>query len=451
MDIPPPKTIPEILANIGFEEALRPTDSRYVDTHKARGSEQTFRLLAAKFNFFPSRNNLFLPLNKVHVLFFGHTGSGKTTVLRDYVSKFTGKALFFPVEVDITDELDRNNLRYPDVLMAMARKLIDALGTAQVSVDAGVIASMEAWFKDHVLTQAVTKDWGATLETSAEAKAGIPFIASLLAKFTAGFKTNVTDKDELRSIVRKSFTQFAAIFNAFLRSAETALQRAGKGRRILFVVDGADKIPGDHTRAFFVEDAELLLAIEANAVYTAPLSLSYEGYLPPKLERLTLPMIKLYDRDGQRFEAGYSAMRDILLRRADPSVFKSDSEIQQLVEHSGGHPRELLRLFKLCCEVADDQIDASVVSDAVRMLAADYRRFLEPDDFHILVSADRDNEHLGNDARTRTLLYNLSLLEYNDGSWRRSHPVVRTLEGYVRAMSAPATAPAAVPPPTTGA
>jgi hypothetical protein len=30
-------------------------------------------------------------------------------------------------------------------------------------------------------------------------------------------------------------------------------------------------------------------------------------------------------------------------------------------------------------------------------------------------------------------LYGLALLQYNDGSWRRSHPVVRTLEGYAAA------------------
>jgi hypothetical protein len=126
-------------------------------------------------------------------------------------------------------------------------------------------------------------------------------------------------------------------------------------------------------------------------------------------------------------------MREILLRRADPSIFASAAEIERLVASSGGHPRELLRLLKLCCEVADTKIDAAAVDEAVRLLASDYRRFLEPEDYGVLAKADHDDAHLGNDARTRRLLYNLALLEYNDGSWRRSHPVVRTLEGYTRA------------------
>jgi hypothetical protein len=73
---------------------------------------------------------------------------------------------------------------------------------------------------------------------------------------------------------------------------------------------------------------------------------------------------------------------------------------------------------------------------AIKQLASEYRRFLEPDDYALLAKLDGDEIHAGNDQRTRRLLYNLALLEYNDASWRRSHPVVRTLEGYQRARAA---------------
>jgi hypothetical protein len=36
-------------------------------------------------------------------------------------------------------------------------------------------------------------------------------------------------------------------------------------------------------------------------------------------------------------------------------------------------------------------------------------------------------------------MYQLALLEYNDGSWRRSHPVVRRLEGYQHCLAAAIT------------
>ena len=206
---------------------------------------------------------------------------------------------------------------------------------------------------------------------------------------------------------------------------------------MLFVLDGTDKLRGEDTRNFFVEDAEQLLAIDAHVVYTAPLSLKYEGNLTGKLDAdLILPMIKLDEREGSKCEPGRRAMRDILLKRADRSLFAGEAQIERLVEHSGGHPRELLRLLARCCEEAPDNlIDAATVDLAVNGLASDYRHFLEPEDYAALARVDNDPAHTGNDERTRKLLYTLALMEYNDGSCRRSHPVVRLLEGYAIAKS----------------
>ena len=129
-------------------------------------------------------------------------------------------------------------------------------------------------------------------------------------------------------------------------------------------------------------------------------------------------------------------MRDILLKRADRSLFDLEQDIERLIENSGGHPREMLRLLQLCCEFAETRIDAQVVEQSVAQLASEYRRLLQPDDYTLLVQIDRNPLDVGNDEGIRRLLYCLALLEYNDGTWRRSHPVIRTLEGYRRATAA---------------
>jgi hypothetical protein len=81
-------------------------------------------------------------------------------------------------------------------------------------------------------------------------------------------------------------------------------------------------------------------------------------------------MMKLEERDGSPFVIGRETMRKLLLLRADRSLFASDADIDRLVRFSGGHPRELLRLLKLCCELADDLIDRTVVQSAIDKLAA---------------------------------------------------------------------------------
>lgn len=438
MPYQPPKHVLEVLQKIEYEEPLAADDPRYVDTQQARGSQKTLDRLARKFGLLLSTGQ-FLPPTQKHVLFFGHTGSGKTTQLRRYAKELKGPGRFLVVEVDIGATLDHNNLQYADTLMAMARSLLVALDAEGVDLGSGVLSELEKWFNERVLTSEEGREFRAEVETGIQAKTGLPFLADLFAKFTAAFRTNVAYKDSLRRVIRNSFSQFADAFNALLKDGEAALDAAGKGRRVLFMIDGTDKLRSEDRLRFFVHDAEQLLAIDAHVVYTAPLSLKYEGNLTNRLDAdLVLPMIKLSERDGGRCEAGVRAVTDILLKRADRSLFAGETEIDRLVEHCGGHPRELLKLLKLCCEFAeDDVIDAGTVEQAIAQLASEYRRFLEPDDYRLLAQLDGDAIHAGNDERTRKLLYHLALLEYNDGAWRRSHPVVRTLDGYRRAAAEP--------------
>lgn len=235
-------------------------------------------------------------------------------------------------------------------------------------------------------------------------------------------------------MIRNTFSELKDAFNTLVESAENALARAKKNARILFVIDGTDKLRGEDTSQFFVRDAEQLISIDAKVVYTAPISLKYEGNLVNKLDAdLVLPMIKLQGPGGAPSAEGVAAMRKMLLLRADRSLFASEADIDTLVGLSGGHPRELLRLLKLCCEYAElSTFDAPTIEKAAAQLASEYRRFLEAEDYEFLVKVDRDPTNVTSDARTRKLLYNLALFEYNDGSWRRSHPVVRRLEGYRR-------------------
>lgn len=443
MTYQPPNDILEVLQRIEFEEALEPDDPRRVDTRAARGSEQTLKRLARKFGLM-LEDGRFLPPTQKHVLFFGHVGAGKTTELKFYAGEMAKLGRIFPVEVDSAKLLDRNNLQYADLLMAMAHKLVERLNGVGVALTGGAVRDLENWFAEQVRSREELKEFTAEIGAGAEAESGLPFLGKLFAKFNTAFKTNSTYKEELRHVIRNAFAQFAEAFNRLIQQAEAGLRKhyGSDALRVLFVVDGTDKMRGEDTHRFFVDDAELMLTVNALAIYTAPISLKYQGGLVGKLDAdVVLPMIKLNHRDGQPCPEGRKALRDILLKRADRALFESDAEIERLVETCGGHPRELLRLLQLCCEFADARIDAEVVGRAIAQLAAEYRRMLEPGDYPLLARVDGAEADTGNDDQVRRLLYNLALLEYNDGSWRRSHPVIRTLDGYRRALAAPAATP----------
>ena len=430
----PPTHILEVLQKIEYEEALPDGDPRYVDTQAARGSEKTFATLARKFGWDPVTDDFFAPNDK-HVLFFGHIGSGKTTELRRYAGKLNDSKRFYVVEVDVLAKLDRNNLQYTEALMAMAETLLERLDADGYSLGEDALKPVREWFVTAIQTRATNRELSAELKTGAQAGGGILGLVKLFAGFTAAFKTGSSQKNEWRQEIRNGFTTLAVAFGNLIRTAESELVRAGRAERVLFLVDGTDKMRNEDTQQFFVQDAEQLLAIQTLAIYTAPLHLKYDGRLGGRLDAsMVLPMIKLQERDGSVCVAGRDALRQVLLLRADRSLFASDADVLRLVEFSGGHPRELLRLLGHCCEVADSIIDAAVVERAIAQLAADYRYFLEPGDYILLKAIDTDPAHGGNDKRAQELLHRLALLQYNDGKWRRSHPVVRTLEGYQLAV-----------------
>jgi hypothetical protein len=123
-------------------------------------------------------------------------------------------------------------------------------------------------------------------------------------------------------------------------------------------------------------------------------------------------------------------MADILYRRAPIELFDDPSTADYLIEHSGGHPRDLLRLLQSTfANARSDLFDRPAAERAVRKLATEYRQILNAEDYPLLrrIDANPDTEH--NSERARHLLYNLALLEYN-AYWWRSHPVIRTLEAY---------------------
>lgn len=426
----PPKHLLEVLQKIHYEEALPAGDPRYVDTQEARGSEKTFARLARKLGWDPVSNAFFAPTAS-HVLFFGHVGSGKTTELRRYARRLDDAGKFRVIEVDAVARLDVNNLQVADALMAMAETLVGWLHANGYAIGEADLAPLQRAVAKVISSRSTGHELSAEVQAEVSAGNSLLGLIKLLARFTASAKTNATTKTEWRIEVRNTFTALAQAFNQLIRAAEAALQQAGQAERLVFLLDGTDKMRGEDTQRFFVQDAEQLLAVQAFVVYTAPLHLKYTGTLAGKLDAdLVLPMIKLHERDGARCEAGWTALRELLLHRADRSLFASEAEIARLIEHCGGHPRDLLRLLKLCCEYADQCIDADAVERALAQMASDFRYFLEPEDYTLLAAIDRDQIHGGNDERTRNLLYRLALLQYNDGSWRRSHPALRRLDAY---------------------
>ncbi|MFM8661729.1 MAG: hypothetical protein ACKOCI_10400, partial [Cyanobium sp.] len=78
-----------------------------METREARGSEKTYPRLARKFGWDPASNAFFAPFEK-HILFFGHMGSVKCTLLGLFSEDVMAWWRFFVVEVYLLVKLDCN-------------------------------------------------------------------------------------------------------------------------------------------------------------------------------------------------------------------------------------------------------------------------------------------------------------------------------------------------------
>ncbi len=427
-----PADIWEVNERLQFDEPLGPDDDRWVDTAAGRGEfsfDRLYRMLGVDSNGWQLRG----APGKAYVLFCGHRGCGKSTELRRVHERLNKPDLFFSVLIDAASTLDPNNLQYQDVLLALAQQLLEQLPD-DVKIDAVHLSQLQRWFDQRVVTLEAGREFAKEIAAGAEVEAGIPFLARMFAKMTTAFRTNTTYKDELRTVVRNHFSEFASAFSQLILAVEEACQRKQLAQRVLFLVDGTDRLSGGDAEGFFVRDVHQLQLIKALFVYTAPIHLVHAGVstMNDYNGTFTLPMVKIEERDGSEHGAGVRAMRELLLKRAPNALFDSEETIDLLVRSSGGHPRDLLRLLQYSFEFTRSEVfDNQSAKNAVRELGKDYRTFLEPGDYELLNTVDTQPEAEHNSERVRYLLYNLALLEFNS-FWWRSHPVVRKLDGYRR-------------------
>ena len=134
-------------------------------------------------------------------------------------------------------------------------------------------------------------------------------------------------------------------------------KKAGrKGLVVLF--DSLEKLRGITSNWVEVlQSAERLFAgpapfvqLPVPVVYTIPPAL----ILRQNVRASFMPMIKLYDREGARYDAGFRAARALVEKRIPPGVLAEllgatslESRRERLLAWSGGYPREIVRLLQL--------------------------------------------------------------------------------------------------------
>lgn len=412
------------------EQPLTPEQSNlYIPLDELRGSYNTVRRLAGTIRADQGTTQVLA----------GHKGGGKSTELMKLQQELEqGHPKYFVVFCSSDEDIDRNDIDFPEILLVIVRKMAEQLNEkAKITLKPGYFKSRLESFKELL---------GSSIEFD-KFDLGIS-----TAKISGKIKNSPATRALLRTAMEPDTDNLLAAANDLIGEATLKLSEQGyDGLVILF--DDLDKMivrPMDDSRHttdehLFINRSPQMTGFHCHIVYSMPLTLAYSkhhqtlknlygGQLP------AVPMIKLkaMPPDGSIHPPGIAAMRKIIAARLNSEqiafgdVFDSEETCKQLIQLSGGQPSVLMSLVKEAVIADTLPIAAPSLQRIRREGMREFRRQLRLDHWAIVEEFRQNGRHVTEEAEDsvfRDLLESRALLQYvNDEEWYGLNPFVELLE-----------------------
>jgi len=444
----PAKTIKDAFNACDPAEQLTADDSRYVDFAEARGSDGA----AAS----TCRKRILRSQRPLVQLLAGHRGCGKSTELSQLKNSLE-KDGFTVVWIDAEVDLDLEDTEPTDILLALIRGLETELRKQEMLLPQNELNEFLNWFSEVVLEKNERVELEAAVK--AEIKGGIQSLfGGILSTFTGMIKTGTDSKKTIRHKLEPKLSQLLDRGKLLFQNGRALAMKKGN-RDLVLIVDGLDRIAlktksdgRNSHEILFIDRGDLLKGFDCHTILTVPISLMFssrasnlDAVFP---DRCVLPMVKIADRNREPDLAGCRLMRQVLEKRLDVNTLTESGTVERLIELSGGDPRQLMNLIRSAMDMIDEApITLGAVEKAFHRIQNDYGRSIPNDHWSLLAEVDQSHA-VKNDAAHQSMLYNLSVLEYQNGDrWCAINPAVRELPQFLDAVKAlRANSPGASPP-----
>jgi len=410
-------------------EPLPPNDERYLDLdalpapHPRGGSWRS--RLATRIELADA------PLLQLAT---GLPGTGKSTELLRLQERLQDprRAHLLTVYIDAEDEIDISQpIDVPDVLAVVVhqceRRVLEVEGK-----DAG----------NALLSGYITRFWNWLNQTDVVFNQA-EFKVSDAVTLTAELKTRPNLRRKVREIVGQHLPAFLSDVAQELKGLDTRARLAGyNGLAVIF--DSLEKLRGISTNwESVLQSAEQTfgsgtpyLQLPVHVIYTVPAALITRQV--GKVE--FLPMIKLRNRDGSRFDEGCEAMIRLARLRIDEEGLKSllgdkhESRLKTIIEQTGGYPREMFETLQALLEVPELPVKESDLNRRFAEIRDRFQAATTLEDLPWLARVGcthelqiKDDGH--RDPVDRALRNHLVLRYANDDVWYDLHPAVRAMAG----------------------
>ena len=402
----------------------RGTTSLYVDLDEVRGSSGLVEKLAGKIR---------LSATNTCQLVTGHRGSGKTTELRQLQKKLeSGEEKQFVVFCEADKDVDRNDVDFPDILIAIVRQMAAQLKErAKIELKPGYFKDRWEQLKELLLSDVEVNEIG--LEAG-------------LLKFSAAIKSSPDTRAKIRESMEPRANSWIEAANDVISKAVLELKKKSYSGLVI-IVDDLDKMvlrdrqDGLSTGEYlFIHREGQLSAFACNMVYTIPISLAYSCrerniaslYGQPSIG--IVPMTKIKTHEGNVWEPGFERFRELIAKRLKKAGAKEEEVFgegmrDKLIELSGGQPRELMNLVRESIVGDGLPITEKNVERASRNIRHAYARQLRGEHWVLIEAVKKDHEFCGrtekNDKDWMELLDSRAVLQYvNDKEWYDVNPLV---------------------------
>lgn len=406
-------------------------DRLYVDLDSVRGDYDPVERIAKKI--------LLAGGKATCQVLAGHKGSGKSTELRRLQHRLESHVQkMFVVFCEVDEDIDRNDVDFPDLLVAMVRQL-----AMQIKDRCG-IALKPGYFKDRI--ERLKSLLGS------EVQLGDFDLETGLGKIGVIIKGSPDARAQIRKLMEPDAGNLLHAANDVISKAVLELRKQGY-HGLAIIVDDLDKMTvrphadaGCSTAEYlFVQRAAQLTAFHCHVVYSMPISLAYShqqaniranygGHVS------VIPMTKVASPPpaSKPHEPGVARFRDIVDRRlrvasaSRGDCFDSDEVLDELIRLSGGQPTELMTLVRESIITDALPIGKDSLARALREGKREYARQLRAEHQPIIDEVRKTGWFARTEASEplfRELLESRAILQYvNANEWYGLNPMVEALQ-----------------------
>ena len=285
--------------------------------------------------------------------------------------------------------------------------------------------------------------------SSAKAELKSMSFEALGAKLMLEIRNNPSIYNKIETAIRSRFQSFVDETREVIVDGIKRIQKVigGRAKRFVIIADGLEKldalVPEERgsieasVESLFVANGEFL-KLPCHVIYTFPVWLRFRNAQLGAIydcEPLTLPMVKVHDRQDKAFEPGLDKLYKLISKRLDvPSeIFGKDPErtLRPLLQASGGYPRDALRIVRtLLQREVEYPITPVAIDREIRNLKKHYHDTVLGQYANLLRHVRRTHQ-LPNDTEQQLRLFGqlfsrFLVLAYRNGEeWFDLHPLVR--------------------------